>query len=98
MIRFFPVYNLAVTNSKARKFDEALEIFKDSLKLLQRMQNLSTSIDSSPNIIYFVNVYTNMALIYEKKLQFQNALFCLTQACNQSQNKNIRLLTLHDRM
>lgn len=28
------------------------------------------SIETGPNTIYFVNVYKNMALVYEKKLMF----------------------------
>ena len=41
--------------------------------------------DQTPqNNIYFINVLTNMALIYEKKLQFQNALFCLNKAYQRS--------------
>lgn len=32
LIRFFPIYNLAVSHSKAAKFDEALQTFKDALQ------------------------------------------------------------------
>lgn len=80
LIRFFPIYNLAVSNSKAQKFDDALQIFKDALQLLQRIQNMQAS-QMGPNTIYFVNVYTNMSLIYEKKLMFTSALRCLKEAC-----------------
>ena len=45
LMRFFPVYNLAVSNAKEFKLNEALEIFKDCLKLLHRMQNLSGTVE-----------------------------------------------------
>ena len=83
LIRFFPIYNLAVSNAKTQKFDEAIQIFKDALQILQRIQNMQ-SIETGPNTIYFVNVYQNMALVYEKKLMFQNALRCLNEACAHS--------------
>lgn len=39
-----------------------------------------------------------MALVYEKKLMFQNALRCLNEACLHSQQQNPKLLAMRDRM
>ena len=61
------------------------------------MQNLASG-ESSPNAIYFVNVYTNMALVYEKKLMFSSALRCLNEACAHSSNADQKALAMRNRM
>ena len=57
-----------------------------------------TSVETGPNTIYFVNVYTNMSLVYEKKLMFPSALRCLNEACIHSSNSNAKVLAMRDRM
>ena len=54
--------------------------------------------ESSPNAIYFVNVYTNMALVYEKKLMFSSALRCLNEACVHSSNADQKVIGMRNRM
>ena len=47
---------------------------------------------------YFVNVFMNLALVHEKKLQFKHSLDCLDKAVDYSSHENQKLDMLRDRM